>query len=192
MSRRYSLAAVGTVAAFVSCIVIANWAMLNLGQSNGPAQPHTVPVGFGLHAPSGVIFAGAMLTLRDAMHEHLGSLRTLGAILLSAPLTALVASPGLAAGSTTAFVVAEVGDWAVYAWLRRKNRLFAVVGSNVASASLDSAVFLGVAFGASAVMGSGAAMVVGKFEASIAVLVVLEAICRSKCNPVSARSAPAP
>lgn len=193
MSGRYGLlATVSTVAAFVSCIVIANWAMLNLGQPNGPGQPHTVPVGFGLHAPSGVIFAGAMLTLRDVVHEHLGSLRTLGVILLTAPLTALVASPGLAAGSTTAFIVAEIGDLVVYARLRRQSRLVAVVGSNVISAALDSAVFLGVAFGASAVVGSSVAMVVGKFEASMAVLVVLEVVRRSKYGSVPTQSALAP
>lgn len=185
-------AMVGSVAAFVSCIVIANWAMLNLGQSNGPGQPHTVPVGFGLYAPSGVIFAGAILTFRDAVHEHLGSLRTLGVILLSAPLTALVTSPGLAAASITAFVVAEVGDLAVYALLRQSNRLLAVVGSNLFSAALDSAVFLGVAFGTSTVMGGSAAMVLGKFEASLAVLLGLEIVRRSKCRSVSAESTSAP
>lgn len=163
----------GLVVGFVSCIVIANWAMLNLGRPNGAEHPHTIPVGFGLDAPSGVIFAGAMLTLRDAIHERLGSRRTLALIVLAAPLTALVASPGLAMASTVAFLATETADLAAYSRLRRRSRLLAVVGSNVLSTAIDSVVFLTLAFGAAAASAQGAAMVVGKFEASMAVLALL-------------------
>lgn len=161
------------VLGFVACIVAANWAMLHLGQANGPGHPHTIPVGFGLDAPSGVIFAGAMLTLRDAIHERLGARTTLGIIALTAPLTALAASPGLAMASTAAFLAAEAVDLVVYGALRQRSRMLAVIGSNAISTTLDSVVFLALAFGAPAVATGSVAMVIGKFEASMLALGIL-------------------
>lgn len=181
MNRNTSgVVAAALVVAFVVCIVAANWAMLNLGQHNGPGHPRTIPVGFGLNAPSGVIFAGAMLTLRDAIHERLGAGRTLGVIVLTAPLTAIVASPGLAVASTLAFLAAEATDLGVYSAIRRYGRLLAVLCSNTVSAVVDSIVFLALAFGAAAVSAQSVAMVVGKFEASVLALGALALVAKTQ------------
>src|SRR3954447_6487341 len=60
-----------SVVAFVACIPLANWAILHLGADNGRGHPRTMPVGFGLVAPSGVLFAGALFTLRDLVHRRI-------------------------------------------------------------------------------------------------------------------------
>ncbi|WP_237743206.1 VUT family protein [Mycobacteroides abscessus] len=164
--------------AFVGCIVAANWAILHIGTDHGSGVPRTLPIGFGLAAPSGVLFAGAQLTLRDLIHEQLGAWKTLAVITASAPLTALVASPTLAAASVVTFLAAEAADLAVYSWLRRRGYITAVLGSNLVSAVLDSLLFLALAFGVSQAAAGAAGMTVGKLEASAATLIAVSAVLR--------------
>jgi queuosine precursor transporter len=60
----------------------------------------------------------------------------------------LVASPALALASGTAFLLSEMGDFAVYTPLRERGRfLEAVALSNTVGLVLDSVVFLQLAFG---------------------------------------------
>ncbi|TMS50413.1 VUT family protein [Mycobacterium sp. DBP42] len=158
------------VLAFIGCIVGANWAILHLGADHRHGVPRTIPIGFGLAAPSGVLLAGAQLTLRDLIHERLGTGRTLGVIGLSAPLTAVVASPALAVASITTFLAAETADLAVYNRLRRREYTTAVLGSNLISAAVDSTLFLAIAFGFTQVATGSVGMTVGKLEASIITL----------------------
>lgn len=166
------------VLAFVGCIAGANWAILHLGTDHGIGMPRTIAIGFGLESPSGVLFAGAQLTLRDLIHERLGAWKTLTVIAASAPLTALVASPTLALASVITFVAAETADLAVYSRLRRHGYTTAVLGSNVASAVVDSILFLALAFGFSQAAAGTAGMTVGKLEASLITLIAITALAR--------------
>ena len=125
------------VAGFIATIYAANFAIETWG---------IVPVGFGLMAPAGVYFAGLAFTLRDLTHETLGRRGVLAAILVGAALSALV-SPVFALASGVAFLVSELADYAVYAPLRRKHFLGAVVASNTVGLTLDSVLFLLLAFG---------------------------------------------
>jgi uncharacterized PurR-regulated membrane protein YhhQ (DUF165 family) len=137
------------VAAFVACIVAANWAILHVGVDNGAGHPRTIPIGFGLTVPSGVIFAGAQFTLRDIVHDRVGSTGTLVLMVASAPLTAIAASPAPAAASGVTFLVAEILDLGVYRRLRRRGLIAAALGSNFASTIVVSILFLSIAFGVS-------------------------------------------
>lgn len=159
------------VIAFVGCIAGANWAILHVGAVHGPGMPRTIPVGLGLAAPSGVLFAGAQLTLRDLIHERLGARWTLVVIAASAPLTMLVAA--MAVASIVTFLTAEAADLAVYSRLRRRGYATAVLGSNLVSTIVDSMLFLTLAFGATVAASGAAGMTVGKLEASVVTLAVV-------------------
>lgn len=134
-----------------------------------------IPVGFGFDAPSGVLMVGAALVLRDIVHEKLGVLWALAAILLGAILSAFFAAPALLLASTAAFLLAELADFAVYAPLRKKNLTAAVLASGLAGAVIDSAVFLWLAFGSLAFIEG---QIIGKLWMSLAAAIVLFAIRR--------------
>jgi queuosine precursor transporter len=122
---------------YVATIFLANWAIQTFG---------VVPVGLGLMAPAGVYFAGLAFTLRDLLQEQLGRAWTVGAIVAGAALSALV-SPQFALASGIAFLLSELADFAVYTPLRRRSWAAAVVASNVVGLTIDSALFLWLAFG---------------------------------------------
>lgn len=133
MTRAGLLALVG----YIATIFGANVAISTFG---------FVPVGFGLMAPAGVYFAGLAFTLRDLVHEMLGARWALLAIALGAGLSALV-SPQFALASGVAFGLSELADLLVYAPLRHRHWLGAVLASNVVGFAADSALFLWLAFG---------------------------------------------
>ncbi len=166
------------VVAFVACIVGANWAILHVGVDNGAGHPRTIPIGFGWTAPSGVIFAGAQFTLRDIIHDRMGSTATLVLIVVSAPLTVIAASPAVAVASAVTFLVAEVLDLGVYRRLRRRGLIAAALGSNLASTIVDSILFLSLAFGVSQAFSGSVGMSIGKLEASVLTLAAVTAMAR--------------
>lgn len=125
------------VVLYVSTVFAANWSIRTFG---------LVPVGFGLVAPAGVYFAGLAFTLRDITHDRIGRLGVLLAICVGAVLSYLI-SPALAAASGVAFLVSELADFAVYDPLRKRNWLAAVALSNTVGLTIDSILFLWLAFG---------------------------------------------
>lgn len=164
MSRR-----IGIVAAllFVGTVYAANWAVNHWG---------IVPVGFGYRAPAGVFFAGLALTLRDEVHDRLGVLWVLVAILVGAACSWLV-SDRLALASGVAFLVSELCDLLVYAPLRARGLSVAVVASNFVGALVDSWLFLTIAFGSTAFL---AGQVLGKMEMTLLALPVLLTLRRMR------------
>lgn len=133
---RLNLPALALAAALLATVVGANLAIAHIG---------LVPVGPGLVAPAGVYLAGLAFTLRDGLHEAGGRGWVLGAVLAGAALSALLAGPQLAAASGLAFLASELADYAVYAPLRRRGWLGAVVASNLVGLAVDSALFLWLA-----------------------------------------------
>ena len=148
---------------FLASIPAANWMIFNVGAciQGGPCL---VPVGFGLMAPSGVFAIGVALVARDAVHEFLGWRVAVALIVIGAALSWLI-SPSLAIASGVAFLMAEMADLLVYAPLRQRRLIAAVLLSGVAGAIVDSSVFLWLAFGSLDYL-SG--QVIGKAWASIA------------------------
>jgi len=149
----------------MACVVAANWAITHLG-TPATGGIRTIPVGFGLYSPSGVIFVGLSLSLRDALQRTCGVRSTIAAIVAGLAITLLVA-PNLAIGSGIAFFVSELSDLAVFTPLRKHTIIGAVILSNTIGAIVDSAVFLMIAFGPAAMVEFALPQVIGKLEWSL-------------------------
>ena len=133
--------------AFILTIPAANWMIGNVGSVCPENSPCLIPVGFELMAPSGVIMVGLALVLRDLVQRRLGKLWALGAIVVGALLSALIAPQALVLASGAAFLVSELADFAVYTPLQKKRLVLAVFMSGVVGLVVDSILFLQLAFG---------------------------------------------
>ena len=133
--------------AFILTIPAANWMIVNVGTVCPENSPCLIPVGFELMAPSGVIMVGLALVLRDLVQRRLGKLWALGAIVVGALLSALIAPRALVLASGAAFLVSELADFAVYTPLQKKRLVLAVFMSGVVGLVVDSILFLQLAFG---------------------------------------------
>ena len=133
--------------AFILTIPAANWMIGNVGAVCPENSPCLIPVGFDVMAPSGVIMVGLALVLRDLVQRRLGKLWALGAIVVGALLSALIAPQALVLASGAAFLVSELADFAVYTPLQKKRLVLAVFMSGVVGLVVDSILFLQLAFG---------------------------------------------
>lgn len=156
--------------AYIATVVLANWFIQHVGTQPFPGGPHTIPVGFGYRAPSGVLWVGLAFTLRDIVQTNLGKRWVVGAILIGAALSYLVA-PSLAWASACAFLLSEALDFAVYSPLIGHRRvLAAVLLSNTVGLLVDTFVFLWLAFGS---VNFWQGQVIGKAWMTALALVVL-------------------
>jgi hypothetical protein len=128
-------------------IPLANWLIGHIGTVCAPNGPCVIPVAPGLMAPSGVIMIGAALVLRDMVQRRLGLAVAIGAIVVGAGLSALVAPPALVLASAAAFLLSEAADLAVYTPLARRGLIAAVLASSLVGLVVDSMLFLWLAFG---------------------------------------------
>lgn len=135
------------LAAYIACIPVANWMIGNVGTVCAPHGPCLVPVAPGLMAPSGVLLVGLALVLRDLVQRRLGIVYGLGAIVAGAAISGVLAPFSLVVASTTAFLLSELADFAVYTPLQKRGLLLAVLASSVVGLVADSIVFLWLAFG---------------------------------------------
>lgn len=167
MSRK--LIGVGLSAGLFAAIVAANYATTRYG---------FVPVGFGLAATAGTFAAGVTLALRDGIQDTLGRRVVLAVIVAGAALSFFIADPAIAIASGAAFLLAELLNFAVYTPLRERARFgdkrwaVAVASSNFVGAIVDTAVFIGIAFGAVAIMPAMAGQLVGKAWATALYLMI--------------------
>lgn len=117
---------------YIATVVAANVAVTQYG---------VVPIAPGLVAPAGVVFAGLVLLLRDAIPDRR---LVLSLVVIGAGLSALLSDPAIALASAAAFGVAELVDWAVYEIQRRRGASWgsAALTSNLVSAPLDTIAFL--------------------------------------------------
>lgn len=122
--------------AFLAAIVAANYVTTAYG---------VIPVGFGLVATAGTLFAGATFALRDVLHDQRRPWVVVVLIVLGAVLSFAMSAPFIALASGAAFLVSELTDMAVYAPLRRRGLYRAVVASNVVGAFIDTVLFLAIA-----------------------------------------------
>ena len=119
---------------FVLLIPLSNWVIVNLG----------LP---GLWAPSTVLLAGFSLVLRDVVHHCLGWRWALASIFFGAVLSGFISEPSLVVASVSAFLFAELADFAVYAPMKKRYPAMAVIVSGLVGSAVDSAIFLSLAFG---------------------------------------------
>jgi hypothetical protein len=124
-------------AAYAISVAMANWtstywAALLLG-------PVTVP--------AGTLWTGVTFTLRDLLHESLGTRGVVTAIAAGMGLSWVLATPQIAVANVVAFAVSETIDSALYTLLRGDSPLRAILGSNIAGLLVDSVLFVPLAFG---------------------------------------------
>ena len=90
---------------------------------------------------------GLAFVLRDVVQRELGSTYALGAILVGAVLSGLVAPATLVFASIATFAISELADFAVYTPLQKRGLIRAVFASSIVGLALDSIIFLYLAFG---------------------------------------------
>lgn len=163
-------AGVAFLVAFIGSIVGANATLKAFG---------IIPIGFGLNAPAGVFFAGLVFTFRDGIHETLGRKLVLVAIGIGALLSWFL-EPSFAIASGAAFFLSELTDFAVYTPLRKRGWTKAVVASNLVGLSVDSALFLWLAFGSLAFWEG---LIVGKLYMTAIAIALIWLIRR--CNDLA-------
>ncbi|MFN4090053.1 MAG: VUT family protein [Alphaproteobacteria bacterium] len=132
---------------FGLCVPLANWLIQNVGTVCVPQGPCLVPVAPGIMAPSGVLAIGLALVLRDLVQRRLGVGWAFAAIVAGTALSATFAPPALVIASTTAFLLSELADMAVFTPLQRRGLVRAVALSSFVGLFIDSVVFLWLAFG---------------------------------------------
>ncbi len=135
-----------TAAAFVATVYAANWALTTYG---------VIHIFGGLYAPAGVFLAGLGFVLRCALQEVASRAWVICAILAGAALSlwlgASTTIPGghvqIAVASACAFLFSELADWSIYTPLRERTIIGGITLAQVAGATVDSALFLWLAFG---------------------------------------------
>ena len=132
---------------FCLTIPMANWMVGHLGTVCVPNGPCLLPVMPGVMAPSGVLMIGIALVLRDLVQRRLGVAFGIGAIVVGAGISAVLAPASLVLASAAAFLLSEFADFAVYTPLARRRLVLAVLLSSTAGLVIDSIVFLWLAFG---------------------------------------------
>lgn len=101
----------------------------------------------GVVAPSTVLLAGFSLVLRDVVHHCLGWRWALSSIFFGAIISGFISDSALVVASVSAFLFAELADFAVYAPMRKRYPATAVIVSGLVGSAVDSAIFLTLAFG---------------------------------------------
>ena len=121
--------------AYASAMVVANLTVAAFG-------PWVTPI-------NAFLLIGLDLALRDWLHVRLRMSQMAALIAVSGALTYMLnpAAGIIAIASASAFTLAAIADWSVFAavkgsWLKRAN------ASNVVGAAVDSLVFPTIAFGA--------------------------------------------
>lgn len=146
------------LALYIATIFLANWLLQTFGILD-----------LGIAVPAGTLAAGLSFTARDLVQDSLGRLWTVGAIIVGAAVSALV-SPQLALASGVTFLVSESLDFAVYTPIRERNWTAAVAASNVVGLTIDSVLFLLLAFGSLAFLPG---QIVGKVAMTVLALLIL-------------------
>lgn len=157
--------------AFLLAIVGANYATSTWGM---------IPVGFGLVATAGTLFAGATFVLRDTLQQRTGRWPVVALVVVGAGLSYLLSDPRIAVASGVAFLLSELADQAVYTPLRDRGYVRAAVASNVVGAFVDTVLFLTIAdIPGVPLWPSVPGQMVGKLAVTAAVLVVVLLVRRA-------------
>ncbi|MBD2745843.1 VUT family protein [Microvirga sp. BT688] len=135
-----------SLAGFLLTIPLANYFVASIGTVCPPETPCLIPVAPGVMSPSGVVWAGLALILRDLVQRQIGVAWSTVGVLVGTGLSYLI-SPSLALASAIAFLISELLDLAVYTPLQRRGLILAVVASSAVGLMADSVAFLWVAFG---------------------------------------------
>jgi hypothetical protein len=147
LTRQRLIEGVLALIAFVATIPAANWMIQHVGTVCVPDGPCLIPVAPGLMAPSGVITIGLAFVLRDIVQRRLGVGYSAAAVCVGAAVSATLAPAPLVLASGLAFLVAELLDLGVYTPLQKRGFVRAAVASSIVGVTVDSIIFLTIAFG---------------------------------------------
>jgi uncharacterized PurR-regulated membrane protein YhhQ (DUF165 family) len=86
------------------------------------------------------LIVGIIFILRDYAQKEIGH-KVLGAMVVGALLSYIMADPFVAVASVIAFAISELVDWAVYTYTKRPLRDRILLSSAIGT-PIDSAVFL--------------------------------------------------
>jgi uncharacterized PurR-regulated membrane protein YhhQ (DUF165 family) len=137
MSNSRAVGGVIAGAAFLGCVVAANWMTATFG---------LVPIGFGLLVTAGTFAAGLSLIARDWVQQAAPRRWAVPVLIVAgALLSAGVAPAAIALASGVAFLASEVVDWSVFTPLRERSLPLAVVVSSLVAAPVDTLLFLQLA-----------------------------------------------
>lgn len=138
----YPRLAVPALVVYALAVYASNELIAHVGATlPGNPSTHYLPVGFGLLAPSGAYAAALVLVARDVVQRVAGRGWSL-VIIVPASVAVAALDPRLALASGSAFLLAELLDFAVYTPLQRRSLGWAVLLSSLAGAVLDSVWFL--------------------------------------------------
>jgi uncharacterized PurR-regulated membrane protein YhhQ (DUF165 family) len=157
---------VALLIAFIACVPMANWLIGHVGYCH-PGGPCTIQVFPGIEAPSGVVVIGIAFVLRDLLQRRLGLGWGAAAIGIGTMVSLLVAPAAIAVASIGSYVVSETVDLLIYTALARQGLFLAVAFSAAASAAVDSALFVALAFGS---LAFAPGQLIGKIEAIVVAL----------------------
>jgi queuosine precursor transporter len=157
--------------AYVGTVVTANCASTH--QSAVVVGPWMIP--------AGTLWAGVTFTVRDLLHEALGTPGVAAAVTVGAGVSWLLAPPQIAVASVVAFTVSETLDSLLCTVLRRGSQLRAVLGSNLLGLVVDSLLFVPLAFGSFAAVPG---QVASKAAATVFTLALLWIAWRGWCRAV--------
>jgi uncharacterized PurR-regulated membrane protein YhhQ (DUF165 family) len=132
---------------FCLMVPLADYMTMHVGHSCDPQGPCKIPVGPGLFATTGSLLIGAAFVLRDFVQRRFGLLISACTVMMGAALAGYLAPPPLVVASGAAMLIAGFVDLAIYTALSRWHFVYAVAISCVASAAVDSVVFLWFALG---------------------------------------------
>jgi len=123
------------IALYVLAMVAANLIVWKLGKWASPF------IAF--------VLIGFDLTMRDVLHERLTRLQMMAVICAGGLITYFVnpSAQMIAVASASAFALAALADWTVYAAMHKRPWLIRSNSSNVVGAAVDSLVFPTIAFG---------------------------------------------
>lgn len=169
--------------AFVACVPLSNWLILNVGVVCTKDGPCLVPVFPGVWAPSGVMAAGVAFVLRDLVQERIGPLWAASAIFVGGAISFFLSQPSLAMASIGSFVVAETVDLMIFSLLRRRGFVTAVIFSSIGGLVIDSLIFVYLAFGS---IDHVEGQIIGKAWALLMIMPVLVAWRRQTSGTASA------
>lgn len=160
--------------AYVATVVTANVAVTQYG---------VISIAPGLVAPAGVVFAGLVLLLRDAIPDRR---LVLVLVAVGAVLSAFLSDPAIALASAAAFAVSELVDWALFEWRRRRGASWgnAAFTSNLVSAPLDTVAFLWLAG-----FGLAPALIAGQLVGKLLYATVVPLLVKTTVQRVRARRA---
>jgi len=118
----------------------------NVGIDCGEISPCKLPAAPGVWSTSGAFVIGAIFVLRNFVQRRIGAGVSICAVVMGAALGGSFVSPPLIVASMSALLASGFVGLIVYTPIARKHFVWAVVASSLASASVDSAVFLWLGF----------------------------------------------